>query len=455
MTGTDRWTRQGLPRWGAPLAALVAAGLVGCGGLLDVSNPNNVPAANTELPVSAAPLVSGAWRVVSFGVANSLLLIGDASDELEFSGSRDGWRELDSGTLSDGFNEFTDNSLGRGGYPGMAQGRWLADYAIRTLEGQQADGTLGSTTTLARAYLIGAIAYVNIADLWDDFVLTTDAGAGDPPVGEANMQGLYTVAIGYLNKALPLASGELANQIVMVRARAYFNKAVWGLVHAPKRTGAGFVTNSPDVVAAVADAQTALAGASSPDYRFEFTYSSSTGSDWFGSEVNSRQEMRLSPPYVAEVGSNKWGATTLLDPITGQPDVVVDAVQKGFKAASTYVPVTITSTREMHLILAEAALAGVATGNTVQGHINDLRGLDNLTTWDGATPTPQAMIRYERQANLFLMGRRLADMYRFGLTTIRWDPTAQARSPGGYFLPISAQECLSNTNIGAANCSRP
>jgi len=56
-------------------------------------------------------------------------------------------------------------------------------------------------------------------------------------------------------------------------------------------------------------------------------------------------------------------------------------------------------------------------------------------------------------ANLFLTGRRLADLYRFNLDNAQWEPTAQARS-GNWFLPISAQECLSNPNIGAAGCSR-
>jgi len=447
---------RGRSRWSTPLVALAAAGLVGCGGLLDVTNPNNIPSDAINQPVAAGPLVNGVWRDVSFGVANNIILEADASDEIEFSGSRDGWAELNRGKLSDGFNEFIDNSLGGGGYPKLAQARWEADNAIKILEAQQGASTLVSPVNLTRAYLIAAVAYVTIPDLYDDFVISSDRTTAGTPVGEANMQGLYDTAIGYLNKALamPQATGTLAVQLRMMRARAYFNKAVWGLVHNPKRSGGGLVpAASADVAAAVNDAIAALGAMPSPSYKFEFTYTTSTGTDWFGSEINSRQEMRLAPPYVAEVGSNKWGATILMDPISGSPDPVVDAIQKKFVSDAQYVAVTVTSAREMHLILAEAALAGVAAAGTVQTRINNLRALDGLPAWDGATPDALTMLQYERQANLFLTGRRLADMYRFGIMTSQWEPTAQARS-GGWFLPISAQECLSNPNIGAAGCSR-
>jgi hypothetical protein len=446
---------KGRARWGAPLVALATAGLVGCGGLLDVTNPNNIPADAINQPVAAGPLVNGVWRHVSFGVSNNLILLADGTDEIEFSGSRDGWAELNRGKMSDGFNEFIDNSLGSGGYPQLAQARWEADNAIKILEAQEAAGTLISAVNLTRAYLIAAIAYVTIPDFYDDFVIGSDRTTPGAPVGEDNMQGLYDVALGYLNKALamPQATGTLRVQLNMMLARAYFNKNVWALVHKPKRNGGGIVPNNAEIASAVAAANAALAAVPSPAYKFEFTYNTATGSNWFGSEINSRQEMRLAPPYVARVGSNKWGATTLLDPITGAPDVVVDAIQKKFAADVNYVATTITSTREMHLILAEARQAGVTTGKTVQQHINDLRALDGITAWDGATPAPLAMIAYERQANLFLTGRRLADMYRFNTPTDQWEPGAQARS-GGWFLPISARECLTNPNIGAAGCAR-
>lgn len=448
MTSTYRLNGRGRS-WSAPLVALVAAaGLAGCGNLLDVENPNNVAADDVTLPVAATALVNGAQQRVSFAVNGTLLVYSEATDELEWCGSRDGWLELDQGKLSNGYNEFTDSY-----YPLVARARWMADFAIKTLEQQQAAGTLISTTNLARAYLWAGVIYTTAADMFDDIVIGSDRDSAGPAIGEAAMRGLYDTAIGYLTTGLGLATGTLAVDIRMMRARAAFNQAVWDRVHNPKRAGGGIVAAGANVTAAVADAQAALAAAPNATYRLQFTYSSATGSSEFGGWIGSRQEMRIAPTYAARVGSNKWGATTLMDPIDNVIDPRVDAEQKAYAAASTYWPMTITSTREMHLILAEAAMAGVATGATAQTHINNLRALNSLGAWDGATPAPQTMLAYERQSNLFLMGRRLSDHYRFSITSPQWLSTSQALSAPGTFLPITARECLSNPLIGAAKCS--
>ena len=53
---------------------------------------------------------------------------------------------------------------------------------------------------------------------------------------------------------------------------------------------------------------------------------------------------------------------------------------------------------------------------------------------------------------MFLQGRRLADMYRFGITDTKWVPTSEAVTQPGRFLPLTARECLANPLIGSANC---
>ena len=96
----------------------------------------------------------------------------------------------------------------------------------------------------------------------------------------------------------------------------------------------------------------------------------------------------------------------------------------------------------------------MATGATAQTHINNLRALNTLGAWNGATPAPTTMLAYERQANLFLMGRRLSDHYRFSANSPQWLSTSQAISAPGTFLPITARECLSNPLIGGENCQQ-
>ncbi len=447
MTWNYRFYDRGRSSRGAPLLGLwVVLGLTACGDILEVKNPNNVTEEAVRRPEAAAALVNGALARVANGVDYSALVVGTAADEYEWTGSRDAWRELDEGKLSNGFNEFTDAA-----YPEIAQARWLADEAIRVLEGQQAEGTLPNKADLARAYLYSAIAYVSAADMWDDFTLPVKKGESVPPVGQANMKSLYDKAIEYLNKAEPLASGELKTTIVAMRARAKFNKAIWDLVGVrPINTGL-----ATDTYGASADATAALATIPAPDWEFRFTWSAGTGSSWAGSWVNSRQEMRLGPTYVepSPTAPTWLDNVVLLDPIDNVPAPAVDKIQKLFRTEGNFGGITVISARELHLILAEAALAA---GNTAgfQAAINNLRALDGLSAWTPASSvTATALLIHSRQANLFRQGRRLADHYRFQIASAEWRTGAQAFE-GGWFLPITANECLTNTTIGAENCSK-
>ena len=108
----------------------------------------------------------------------------------------------------------------------------------------------------------------------------------------------------------------------------------------------------------------------------------------------------------------------------------------------------LTNTREMRLIQAEAA---IAAGGTGQAEINAIRALDaGRTAWDGVTPAPLAMLQYERQAQLWLMRRRLADMHRFNLKDAKWTANPNYESlfnVNGLLFPIPQVERLGNPCI--------
>jgi len=53
------------------------------------------------------------------------------------------------------------------------------------------------------------------------------------------------------------------------------------------------------------------------------------------------------------------------------------------------------------------------------------------------------MLIYSRQVNLYLQGRRLADMYRFGIKDDKWLP-ANIASRKTCFMPIPAIERRTN-----------
>lgn len=436
----------------AARGAVMALGvtLAGCD-IFDtkIENPNAVEEGALGDPASAATQANGLGAAVTRALTSVYGPYAVASDELTWVGSREHWGQLDVGDVSDPQNEYTNAA-----YPLMSEIRWLSDYTIARLEGfdRAQPSTLRNRADLARTYVYSAIAYITIADMYDDFVLTSDRTVNAAPVGEANMRVAYDSAIGYLDRGLTIAQAtanpDLQRQILGLRARAKFSRAVWQKLKPARATPADPLVNDPG---ATADATAALA-VMSGDYRFRLTpTTANTGTNNIGSEVNSRQEVRAGGDYVnPDPARNNLtplaglAGIKLLDPISGAPDpVITRAIDDCCRVASTtQIPMTITSAREMHLILAEAALAQGNLPET-RTRINAVRALDALPAWDGVTPAPIAMLMHERRVNLFFQGRRLHDLYRFGVDADRWLSTSVA-SRKACFFPVATIERQSN-----------
>jgi starch-binding outer membrane protein, SusD/RagB family len=71
--------------------------------------------------------------------------------------------------------------------------------------------------------------------------------------------------------------------------------------------------------------------------------------------------------------------------------------------------------------------------------------MDGLTPWAGQIPALD-MLKHERRANLFLQGRRLADLYRWGENSPEWQtaPPSTAVSRRGTFFPLTCIEIRSH-----------
>jgi len=421
-------------------AAAVAAAVnaAACKGLLDVKNPNNIAEESLNNPQAAAQQANGVEASMTRMLSAVSVPYGVATDELDWIGSRDAWFDLEKGAISNYLNEFTD-----GAFPYVGEARYLGDQTVARLEGFSASGALTDKSSLARTYLYNAITYSTIADMWDDFAFSSKTTPA-PPVGRANMSKLYDTAIGFLDKALPLAAGstDLQYAITAYRARAKQGKAIW-----QKITPEGQTTPSPLVndAGANTDARAALALKSGADDKFRLTSNveAQPGINiWF--EVNGRNESKIGTAF-----------TTLNDPITGTRDPVSAAIAAEFKAFGSQDGVfTITSDREMHLILAEGALA-TSDLVTFQTEINAVRTLDALPDWTPAsTVTASDILQYERMTNLMLMRRRLADLYRFGKKVKEWttDPNFKsAVNTPGLLFPIpnierQANPCIANAS---------
>ena len=411
------------------ISLLLGFTLIGCD--LDVDNPNSLLEGDLQDPSAAAALANGAWNASLRGVTYMMMPHAVATDESVWIGSRDAWYQIDKGGMTNVYNEFVDQA-----WPYISEARWMSDKAVEILEGLGAD--LPNNQDLVLAYLSGAMVRVYIADMFEDFVYSDKTEAG-VPVGAANMSQLYDEALALLGKASSIATGDNAVKVLSLVARTRHAKAVWGKVN-PVNTASPYVSAGASEAAAAAAMMSA-------DWKWRMNFSSSTVSNYMAGQINDRQEMDLFQNALVETATpGAGGDPQPNDPVTGLPDSRMTAIATEFRAGgggTSWTPVTITSLREMHLIIAESKKAGGDDAGCL-AELNALRTFDSLDPYPSGTDAGTAL-QHERRANLFLQSRRLSDMYRFNLTSTVWD--AVEKSPAGSFFPITISEIRSTPNI--------
>jgi len=429
MTINPTPRRAGAWRRAAAASAVLALGGTSCK-LLDVTNPNNVIDESLNTPAAATPLATGAVGTSIRAVNAMLDVYGTATDEMDFVGSQEGFLQLDVGNVSRTVLQFSDN-----GYLQLATARWTGDETIKRLRGFDSTASLQNRNDLATAYLYAAVNYITIGDMFDNFPVASDRATGAAPLGEENMSAVYDTAVAYLDRGLAIAtatnSAALRTQMTAMRARAKYSKAVWVKLNPPTpQPGAAAAVAQPLVndAGASTDAAAALALMGAADFTLTVTPLSggtaSTGGNNLGNDLNLRREMRIGAAYAtpdpAAQGQNRTLVTNgvpviaLNDPVSNQPDLALRQRVNTLITGGEFLPTILVSAREMQLILAEAALAA---GNTAEftTRVNTVRAFTaGLPPYTGAGVTPVSLLAHMRRVNLFMQGRRLADMYRFG-----------------------------------------
>jgi len=409
-------------------ALFVFMAITGCDNLLEVDNPNNVLEESLGDPAAAAAIANGVLSTGSNGIGYCVAPYTIVTDEGIWIGSRDAWNQLDKGNVGDFNNEFVDAS-----WPFITEARYSADNAIARLEGFKSAGTLKDPKNLARAYLYSAMIRITIADMFDDFVYSEKQDT-KPPIGETNMVQIYDQAIAHLTSALDIlrtsADAELQRRVLGMRARAKQAKAIWSKVN-PKPVSAATLSN-PYVTDGADDAQAAVA-VMAANYRWQLTYPGSIGAfnEWAW-EVVGRLELNAVP--------GKDVIDTAVDDIRMVNEIkeFKDKVKWGGDRNSG---LTMVSEREMQLILAESKVGSDPAGATTI--LNTLRARDGLKPL-AAPVTVGQLLQHERRANLFMQGRRLADMYRFGIKSPQWLANSEAATIAGSFFPITIRERRAN-----------
>ena len=431
-----------------PLMVLGVAtlALAGCKGMLDVDNPNNVSSGALQEPTAAPAIVNGAINTGANALSSLLNAYTIISDETVRSGSRDDYRLLDTGAIDVNTNEYLQAS-----YLIAMRARWMAEQAITQVGKFDADGLLLDKQLLSKAYLMGAIIYDEMGNMFDDVAISDRINAG-PNLGEQNMVQVYDSALKWLDAGVAIATGENKAAGLGMRARVRFDKAVWQKLNPPGTTPADPLVNDAE---ATADAVAALA-AMSGDYRFDLvTDLNNTGdeaSGGVGFEMNSRVEHTPDSSLATIDPTNKKPTAIIAkDPVTGAVDATAVKVMNRFIAPAApfdvdHPPLTVISKREMYLIIAEAALAA---GNTADfdTNINLLRTMDGKAAYTGTGPSRLELLQWERKVNLVFQGRRLLDMYRFGVKDPRWLESSIAFKKSGCLLPIPLIERDANKDI--------
>lgn len=423
----------------AALLLALAVPATGCD-ILDVENPNNLVQEDVQRRPAATAMVNGALSTVARGIGYMSAPYSTTTDELTWIGSRDAWNQLDQGNITDPANEFADAA-----FPYLAEGRWMADQAIEIVSGHlEEENTAAMRENLARAYLVGGVAYTAVADMMDDFVFSNRREAAEPK-GPENMGTVYDDAISYLNEAASMAQADgltnLEANAIAMRARAKHAKAVWQKIQ-------GSAPSDPLVDAGADDAGTVVGMKGFEDWMYRLTFSGSTVDSDVAFQVNERGELQLGTSVVTRNDDDSIDEFILTDPITGEVDTRLRAAADEFLASSQYAPITQASNREMHLILAESRLAQDDMDGFIE-HINHVR-VEITGTEEYTGPgqvAAEEMLEHERRVNLYLQNRRLADLYRFGTQAAEWQSGSAAATTPGLMLPITLIEIRANPNI--------
>ena len=434
------------------LTVVTALTLSGCGDLLDVNNPNNLVEESISQAAAASAVVNGSLSLVSSAISQIWQPYLVTSDEVYWIGSRDAWLALDQGFIGNPENEFSD-----GAFPSVGRGRWMADQAIKILQGH-ASGDPSFNYDLARANHFAGIMYTVIGEVMEDFAFSdkTESGA---PVGPGNMgTQVLDKGITYLSAAISsyesLGNADRAVAAKAMRARAHQSRAIWDVIN-PTASGT-FTTVNASAAAADAQAVITAAGGNSADVEYDLVYSSGSQTNSMGGWINDRKENQYSTQLVTLDANNNRTGVAMMDPIDNIVDPAVTKRMKSWGCGAAdgncgpYSPLTISSTRLMHLILAENALAG-GDGATFTTHINHIRAMDGLTAFSGQISNND-MLQHTRRANTMIMGLRLADMYRFGLTDPKWEAQSDAISTPGEMLPITIIEIRANCHLNGQGC---
>ena len=235
------------------------------------------------------------------------------------------------------------------------------------------------------------------------------------------------------------ANDNLRAAVMATQARVHFMRAIWDMLNPKGQTPSQPLVQSSQ---AASIAQSVLGRVGSADWSYDHRYSPST-IDLEAGAWKENGYINNSDTYVTLEPLTVVTGIALKDPIDGVDSPPVKELVDRFVAAPRFTSIPAVSAQEMHLIIAEDALARGDMA-TFTDHINAIRAHWDLTPYSGQIPAMD-MLTYTRRSELYMQGRWLHDVYRFGLSSPYWQSGSAAATTPGAFAPITITECRANT----------
>lgn len=429
----------------AGTAALLLSG-VACSGALDVPNPQAFGDDALNNSIIIKNVTDGAEGVLMLAYDDMIVMTELLSDDVESTSTWIDWEDISEGRIRHDWataGSFSDaqNQLLRA--------RFAAQSAA-TRVGAVLGAAAQTSPLRAQALLTDALADMLMAGAYCEAPLTSNAARS--PDTEVWKQAIAKFTAGLT--AAQAIQGDAAAQ------------AKWTNVAYAGRARANLMAGN--YAAAKADAQNVAAG-----FQYNAIYAEGAAStqSWTGNQFHQNRNRsgglrRMYHSRVHVIDSTTTGEAYLrdwFDPTKDDKRMAVTrrAGQLGVNNRFAYfgitkhsdrgAPIRMLSKVEATLIEAEVAYRNndYATEASI---LNSLRtrsgvGLPAITTPTSATAARDALLN-ERQAELWVEGHRMQDLYRFGVVK---DYLGAARATK---LPLSRTEILNNTSMkdGEGTC---
>lgn len=367
----------------AGVTAAALAALAACGGLLEVSNEQDILDKNLDSPDAVAPLASGVAGDFAVAYANMIDFVGLFGQELIHTGSFPTWREVENGIGT------RPSGTGDQGYQQVSRAIWVADTAAVRIRKVLPDAE--KRVELANVLTWGGFAHLLLADNFCQ--LTFHGGPAVTP------QAGYQRALAVFDDAVKVA---VASGNAAARNAAYGGRARVRLMlgdHAGARD----------------DARQVPAG-----FRLLALYGTNTrenNSVATNTTTLIRREAGVHPRFYNDPRFKADPRTSFRDKgdTAKGPDPTRKFVEQ-LKYQQRDTPIPVFTWQEARLIEAEAELklGNPAAAVTL---INQVRRAATLPDYAGPATAAavQEQLVYERQAELWLQGQSLVDWRRLNL----------------------------------------